>query len=196
MNIAITGTIASGKTTALKIFEEMGFYCFDTDEIVNDLYMKDTDFINTLSDHWRKDFSICNIRELKKNVSSIVFSDKKELTWLENIIHPRVLKTVKQRFTEHNMDDFVFCAVPLLFEVTWQKHFDASIALWTNYDLTNERLKKRGLNNNEIKKRISNQFSADKKVELADYVLINTTSISMLEKQCKILINKQCMKSL
>ena len=62
---------------------------------------------------------------------------------------------------------------------------DATIAVWTSPELQQERLRARGWSDEHASRRIAAQFTAGRKLELADYGIINTGSMEQLEEQCR-----------
>ena len=96
IKIGITGSLASGKTTASQILSYRRGPLFSADKIVKKLY-KDENFKRLLS----KKFNIKNDNFIKKNLKKIIFANKKNILKLEKIIHPQVRINMK-KFTQLN----------------------------------------------------------------------------------------------
>ena len=79
--------------------------------------------------------------------------------------------------------------VPLLFELGWESVFDAVAVVWTEPALRRLRLQARGLTDEEILRREARQWPAERKLEQADYALINNGSAIYLQMQCMELLN-------
>ena len=73
IKIGITGSLASGKTTASQILSYRRGPLFSADKIVKKLY-KDENFKRLLS----KKFNIKNDNFIKKNLKKIIFANKKK----------------------------------------------------------------------------------------------------------------------
>jgi len=122
IKIGITGSLASGKTTASQILSNGRGPLFSADRVVKDLY-KDTKFKKLLS----KKFNIKNDNFIKNNIKKIILGDKKNIKKLEKIIHPQVRINMK-KFTNKNKDKkILFYEIPLLIESKLMKYFNIII---------------------------------------------------------------------
>ena len=83
IKIGITGSIASGKTTASKILSHRRGPLFSADEVVKKLY-KTSSFRRILF----KKFQLKKKSNLKKILKNKIFNDRLNLLKLEKIIHP------------------------------------------------------------------------------------------------------------
>lgn len=170
--IGITGSIGSGKTTLAKIARDLGYAVYDVDAWVRRIY-HNKNFLIELD----KKFSgsvkngVANKRYLRK----IVFSDKKKLNELENLIYPILNNMIKrQKFKKAKQNYVVFLDIALLFEKGWNKYCDFVILADVNYEIRKKRVMERDRVSAEDFERIDSvQMSNDKKKKLAD-VVINT----------------------
>lgn len=182
MFIGLTGGIGSGKSTVLGFFEKQNWNTIEADSIVHSLY-SDTgsDFFSSLINRWGKVILNNTGRIDRGTVSQIIFSSETEREWIHCLLHPAVLNKALRLKQE---SEYVIFAVPLLYEVKWEKHFDKIVSVWTTPELCRERLLKRGLTQIEIERRQRAQMPQDEKLEKADYALMNNGSPDMLKKQC------------
>ena len=88
--IGITGSIASGKTTASKILSLRRGPLFSADKVVKKLY-----FNKNLKKKIVKEFNINNIKGFKNSLKEKIFKNKKYIKKLEMLIHPLVRKKMK-----------------------------------------------------------------------------------------------------
>lgn len=184
--IGLTGGMGCGKSTVLNIFRSLGCDTMDADNICHELYENDSLVISQIMDRWGPSLLDKNNKLDRKKIAKIVFKDKKELEWLNSLLHILVLKKAKEYIADKkNMTIF---DVPLLFEADWQYHFDVTIAVWTTRELQSKRLKGKGWTEQEISSRIKFQMSADEKLERADFGIINIGSMELLIKQCKCIL--------
>ncbi len=113
IKIAITGKIASGKSTVSEIIKKLGFSVFESDEEVNKLFrvkstkkkIKDL-FFEKIDNLIEKDGSIN-----KGLLGDYVFLNKDELKNLEDLIHP-LLNKEKQKFIDSNKKKKYFFLIP------------------------------------------------------------------------------------
>ena len=180
---ALTGGVGCGKSTVLRIFEKIGCCVIDSDKICHELYTK-RDFSDALIKRWGS-LIVTEGSIDKQKVASIVFKNNAELDWLNNIIHPEVIKHAIE-IIENCKKEIIIFDIPLLFELKLDFFFKATIAVWTNIKTQYKNLKTRNnWSDEEIESRLSAQLSPDIKLEKALYGIINTGSLDFLETQCK-----------
>lgn len=103
----------------------------------------------------------------------MVFNDKENLQLLNKLIHPLIRKRT-QKMIDRCRKDRIFLEIPLLFENKLQDGFDLILNVSADEEIQFYRLKKnRDLKEKDIKKRLSAQFNANKKKELADINIDN-----------------------
>jgi dephospho-CoA kinase len=187
--VALTGGIGCGKSTALKIFKELGCLVIDSDAICHQIYDKpDKLFTSKILARWGDKILVGNEIN-RKNIAEIVFNDKAELHWLNSILHPMVFNK-GQEIADNNKNKLIIFDIPLLFETAMHTNFKKTISIWSPKKIQIERLKKRNWNIEHINKRINSQLSKDIKLKMADYGIINNGDIDYLKLQCKhIIIN-------
>lgn len=173
--IAITGTMLSGKSTALDIFRKLGACAISADDIVHSLFMRD-DIIEKI----RKQLGTTERQSLAKQV----FYDEDKRKKLEGILHPIVIKTAMQiaRGTDRRI---IAVEVPLLFESNLENRFDITLCISASRAAMLGRIKDRGLTKKDFEARSKAQYSADEKMALADIVIFNNSTPKDLAKKIK-----------
>ena len=106
IKIGITGSLASGKTTASKILSYRRGPLFSADKEVKEFY-KNQNFKLLI----RKRFRIKNNSQIKKSLKNLILEDKKSIKKLEKIIHPLVRKKMRS-FTSQNRNKILFTKYP------------------------------------------------------------------------------------
>ena len=139
--IGITGSLASGKTTASKILSSGRGPLFSADSIVKKFY-QNKNFIKFLS----KKLKINYDKSLKKKLINILIKNQINLKKIEKIIHPLVRKEMI-RFTKKNKNrSIVFYEIPLLVESKLNKKFDVIIFIKAKKKTRFKRFKAKGGN--------------------------------------------------
>jgi dephospho-CoA kinase len=190
MFVGLTGGIGCGKTTALEFFSSLDWKTLDADNICHEIYGDvKSGFPETLRKRWGTAVFSKDGTLDRKRIAQIVFNDSDELFWLNGLLHPEVLRR-SRGLLEKSRNKYVIFAVPLLYEVKWEREFDLTVAVWADRETQYERLRKRGWSGKEIEGRCNSQISPERKMELADYALINNGSRNFLFEQCKELNNQ------
>jgi len=187
--VGLTGGIASGKSTASKIFKKLGAYIIDADVLAREV-------VEPLKPAWKeivrsfgkgvlnKDNSIN-----RKRLAEIVFNNKKKRELLNSIVHPRVFKRAKEiekEIAEKDPEVVIIFDAALLIESGYYKKMDKNIVVYADEDVQVKRLIKRdGLTKDEAKKRIKAQMPLREKVRLADYIIDGNKMLNMVKKQAK-----------
>lgn len=183
--VGLTGAAGCGKSTVLKMFRELGWNAVDTDAICGALHGNPESGIQPLlRERWGDRALAPDGTTEKRTVADIVFADEKERKWLERIVHPFIRQEVERQIAHFSEDACVMVDVPLLFECGWEKELEATIAVWASPGVQMERLLARGWSRTHAEFRIASQLSADRKLELADYGIINDSDLETLKKQC------------
>lgn len=192
--IGLTGAPGCGKSTVLKFFVELGWKAVDSDAVCAELHADPHSGIHEkLAARWGKKAVAPDGTTNKKALAEIVFADETERKWLEGILHPFIARRADELFRSYGKDANVMFDVPLLFECGWDRRTEQTVAVWSPPEIQMERLLARGWSREHALFRIQSQLPAEKKLELADYGLINDSTLEVLKRQC-IRLN-QCLNS-
>lgn len=126
--LGLTGGIGAGKSTALSLFHELGALTVSADELVHGLYVQPelsaqlvARFGPTVLDaHGEVD---------RRRLAESVRGHRRELRWLERLIHPRVAGEIERSITEAPPGAVIVCEVPLLFESRCEALFDLIVTV-------------------------------------------------------------------
>lgn len=184
--IGIVGKIASGKSTALNHFKELGYESISSDDIVHTLY-EDQDVINKLSHRFKS--AIINNSVDKTILRNIVLLDDKKKLTLEAIIHPLVEERLI-KFIHNAKGHIVFIEVPLLFSANMDYLCDYIIGIDVNKEKQIANLKKRGVSNIEeyLELNKNNQFEENK--DKIDFLTSDNITIPELKIELDNILDK------
>ena len=184
--IAIVGNIGAGKSTALKIFNELNCFTLSADEIVHELLKSDKDLIKKICDNFGK--TILSDNEIdRKKLADIVFNNEDKLKKIESLIHPKVFEKIEKEYDRVKLKKFLLFAVemPLLFEIGKETLFDVVVCVTKKHSIEK---------NSEMKEdynlRKKRQFEQKKLEKLSDFVLENNQDKNSLKKNIEELTKK------
>ena len=111
--IGLTGPTGSGKTTALRVLEEMGFTAVDCDALYYELLKTDEDLRKKLRDAFG-DVFLPDGQLDRKTLGAQVFGDKKALDRLNAIVFPAIRAAVQERLAACTGRGVVIDAINLM----------------------------------------------------------------------------------
>lgn len=186
--VGITGIIGSGKTTVSNMLSQEGIPVIDLDRLGKEI----TDYDEVIRDI-EEVFGTEYIANKKVNIvklRTIAFVDVKTRKKLEAIIHPRVRAELWKKI-EHYRDmgaRVVVVDAPLLYETGMYKSMDKVVVVSADMDKIRERLKLRGMDEEDTDRRLPHQIPLADKEKMADYVLYNNGLEEDLRKELKTLL--------
>ena len=188
MTIAVTGPLASGKSTFVEILGDLGAETVSADEVVHDLLAGDEETIDAVTRRFGK-----GVRGEtgidRKSLGREVFGDAESLRDLEEILHPRVREETVRRAADSGADLFV-AEVPLLFEGERGEQFDYTVAVTTPDERRRVWAEERGMGEERRRAIEDRQLSGEEKARLANVVVENDGDLDKLREQAKALVDR------
>ncbi len=178
--IGLTGSMLSGKSTALACFARYGAEPVSCDEIVRELYARPTVLGKIETALGTSD---------KVEIAKLVFNRAAKRKVLEQILHPLILKEVRARIRKSKRP-WIVLEAPLLFEAGWDAYTDLNIVVMADSKTLGARLKERKLSRAEYNRRIQHQLPDVQKAQRADVVFFHATKAQLkksVERFCKVL---------
>ena len=173
--IGLTGGIGAGKSLVANYFFSHGAEVIDADQLARQAIERGSagfdEVVATFGDSILKDGDI-NRRAL----GEIVFADPDKRKVLESIIHPKVQQALAEARNALGENQILIYEIPLLVETNAADKFDLIITVEAPLEQRIERLKKRGLMQSEIEKRIASQVTPEARRAVADIVIENDSS--------------------
>lgn len=181
MRVGVTGNYASGKGTVCKFFEELGAVVIDTDFLAREIVEPGSRGLIQMVEAFGKEILDENGTLDRRRFANIVFKNDDLVKKLNEITHPLILELVKER---SKGDKIYVINTPLLFESGFDKEMDFNIVVKAEISQVIERgMKRDSISESEIKDRLNFQFSLNKKIELADKVIDNSSSMGKTKRQ-------------
>jgi dephospho-CoA kinase len=186
MIIGLTAGIGSGKSTVLEMFKQQGAAVLIADDIVRQGYKQKAMKARMKKLFGKKIFNARNVLQRKK-LAAIVFTNKKKLKQLEDIMHPFVFRELKKKVLKLKKRKLVVIEIPLLFES--RKDFlsliDSVCVVKATKQQQIQRLKKRGMTRKHALERMGSQGTLKEKLKKANIVIDNTGTKAETRKQVK-----------
>ena len=172
--VGITGNIGSGKTTVCKIFEVLGIPVFYADDEAKKVMIEDDVLIAGIKQAFGNEAYFEDGSLNRKHIAGIVFNNKEELLKLNALVHPAVFRAFDKWVISQKNVPYVLKEAALLFESDSYKMCDRSVLVTAPLDLRIKRVTQRdGITADEVKSRNDRQFSEEKKLTMANDVIIN-----------------------
>ena len=187
LRIGLTGGPGCGKSEAGRIFSTFpGWHCLDADKVCHEIYSEpDSPFAGMLEARWGATVRGADGLPDRKVIAEKIFNDENERGWLNSVLHPEIFARL-ERQAEQAGKPYLVIEAPLLFESEWHPKMDRTVAVWSPPEVQMERLLARGWTREHAEKRIAAQLPAMKKLELADYGIINAGTRESLQVQCRL----------
>jgi dephospho-CoA kinase len=181
--IGVTGVVGAGKSTALKLFEELGGAVLSTDAVVHELYGS-SEVCGAIAEHFGN--ALISEGEVDRDaLAAIVFQDENQRLWLEQLLWPLVASRVvdwHRSLAEMTPAPIIAVVeVPLLFESGIEAMFDQTVAITIDPHVRAERLQ--GKLSPDLTTRDQRQLSQSEKAKLASYVVTNDGSVQELKRK-------------
>lgn len=173
IKIGLTGGIGSGKTTVARIIEKLGFPVFYSDLVSKSLMTENASVVKSVIEIFGEQ-AYANGLLNRAYLAQIVFNNPSLLNALNEIIHPEV-RTAYDVFCEkYKHKKLIFNEAAILFETGAYKRFDYNLLVTASEEIRIRRVMERDqLSESQVRARMNNQWSDEKKIPLADFVVFN-----------------------
>jgi len=184
--VGVTGNIAVGKSAVARLFRELGAYVIDWDELAREVVRPHSKAWKEISEHFGKGVLNADLTINRHRLASIVFSDRRELAKLNEIVHPHVFEMDQMTTNEiknRDPDALIIKDIPLLFEVARPIYVDKVIVVSASQEAQLRRLEEKGVDRGDAQRRIASQLPIEEKIRSADFVISNDGPLGDTERQ-------------
>lgn len=183
-NYILTGSIASGKSSVLKIIAEEGYNTISADDVVKELY-KDEEFLKSFKKEIGEKFFTIDKKLDKDKLRETLFKDISLKNRVEAFVHPLVYEKIKEML----LDGFNFIEVPMFFEAR-EYFLDSKIEIkgiiFVNIDkkIQVSRLMHRNkISEKEAIAIIDTRITSEEKIKASNYIINNNASEDDLKRE-------------
>ena len=194
--LGLVGGIGSGKTAVARIFSELGAEVIDADQIAARL-LNDPRVKEKLVSEFGEGILTDNGAVSRKELATVAFESKVNLETLNKIMHPRIVTEIKRQFSAieaalrerakegDSTNAVVVLDAPLLVETGLYTICDYLLFVDADEEVRLKRVKRRGWDADELKRRESFQVPLEKKRELCDFVISNNGDLKATKEEAK-----------
>jgi len=171
---ACTGGIGTGKSYVVKIFSALGIPAYIADDRAKELYKIDRNLLDRLVELLGDNIVVDGVLQ-KSVMAGIIFSNKELLMKVNQIVHPRLLEDFyewRDEQEKRGVDMIVYESAIFLETPTFRSIADKVIVVTAPVDVRIRRVIKRdNIEEKLVKQRINKQWSDEKRLEMADFVI-------------------------
>jgi dephospho-CoA kinase len=171
--IGLTGGIGMGKSTTASFLERLGIPIIDTDLLARQVVEPGQPALGEIQQAFGNTVIGSDGHLRRDEVARLVFGDDEKRRQLEAILHPRIRRLWLSQTESWCAENRAMGAVviPLLFETDAAKEFDVIVSTACSAASQRRRLEARGWSAAQIDQRIAAQWPAQRKMDLARFVV-------------------------
>jgi dephospho-CoA kinase len=185
MKIGLTGGIGSGKSTVAAMFAKLGAVVIDADAISRELVEPGQPALHELVDEFGEGIIAPDGSLRRSELARIAFQDPTATQRLNAIMHPLIRAETERRLAAAGDSDVVLYDMPLLFETGQEQLVDVVVVVDVPEELQVSRAVGRGLDEEDVRRRMQVQVSRSMRVTEADFVIDNSGSRRDTERQVR-----------
>lgn len=181
--VALSGGIASGKSTIAHLFAQLGVPIIDADIIARQVVEVGTPALEQITKHFSQEILLENGELDRSQLREIIFNNDHERLWLNNLLHPIIAQETQKRFAQQTKP-YVIWVVPLLIENNLHQLADRVLMIDIPEALQLERLINRDrISESLAKKMIATQVCLTDRLAFADDIIVNDGDLESLKIQ-------------
>ncbi|PVD30234.1 hypothetical protein C0Q70_09496 [Pomacea canaliculata] len=192
--VGLTGGIATGKSTASNMFRRLGAYVIEADQVSRDVVKPGLPAWCKIREEFGGDVFLEDGQLNREEMGRIIFSDSTRRKQLNAITHPEIRKAILWQLLICFLKgyQFVILDIPLLFETRSMLSLLSFIIVisCTERQQLQRLMARNGFSKEEAESRIKSQMPLTEKCRMANYVVDNSGTEEMTEKQIVDLFRK------
>ena len=184
--IALTGGLATGKSTVAAMLAARGAEIIDSDLLAREVVATGTPGYYEVVDRFGREILTPEGHLDRVKLGAMVFGDVRTRQDLQEITHPKIreLTTLRLRHLAESDTAVAILDIPLLFETARHADFPETVLVYASEATQRTRLRERdGLNPDEIEARLHAQLPIESKRTLATWVINNDSDLVNTETE-------------
>ena len=185
--IALTGGIATGKSTVASLLALNGMRVIDADSISHKIL---DDSHAWVEETFGTEY-VNNSKVDRAKLGSMIFSNQDAKKILEDFLHPKIRAEIEKQSIKQDSFKFPYLIdIPLFFE-NGAYDIKDSVVVYTPSEIQLERFMKRnGYSKEESLKRIASQMPIEEKKKKATWVIDNSKNLKHLQQEVESFVDK------
>ncbi len=182
IKVGITGGMGAGKSTVAMIFDTLQIPVYFADDRAKHVMLNDSEVRYKITELLGEDaYTQGNLN--RPWIAAEIFGDQWKLSKVNHIVHPAVDRDFKNWCEGFAGKRYVCKEAALIYESGSYLDLDVVIVVKAPKSVRILRIKKRdGLSDSQIRKRLSKQWPEDRRLMLADHVIVNDGSRSLIRQ--------------
>ncbi|WP_026375950.1 dephospho-CoA kinase [Aestuariibacter salexigens] len=181
--VGLTGGIGSGKTTVSDWFAKQGIDIVDADIIAREVVEPGSAALAAIIDKFGKSIIDEHGALNRQALRAIVFEDKQQKDWLNNLLHPAIRDRMQQRIAQVR-SPYAILSVPLLVENKLTSMVDRVLVVDVEPLIQQQRTSQRdGVPVEQVQAIMASQATREDRLGAADDVIDNSRDHSYLVEQ-------------
>ena len=179
LKVGLTGGIASGKSTIARVFASLGCFTIDADAVVARLYRPGQKGHAALGRVYGREILRPDDEIDRPKLAAIAFASESGSRQLNALIHPLVIEEQERMIAAEearipDQDGIAVVEATLLIESGGRQRFDKIVVVDVDPETQLARAIGRGMDREEVLRRIAHQLPREERLRYADYVIDNS----------------------
>jgi dephospho-CoA kinase len=184
VRVALTGGIATGKSTVARALRDLGVATIDADRLARDAVAPGSPGFEAVVRRFGPSIVVPGGELDRAALGRIVFADAAARRDLEGLIHPYVRREIDRFFAERAPDDPGVAEIALVYETGWSASFDLVIVAACRPATQVQRLRLRdGVIDADAQARLRAQWPIEDKARLADAAVVTEGDLASTQAQ-------------
>jgi dephospho-CoA kinase len=181
--VGLTGGIGSGKSTVADAFANLGIATFSADVISHALSQKGRVAYQNIVEVFGTGILKPDGELDRKALGDIIFSDERQKSQLESILHPLIMQALHQQ-ADAASTEYCVLDIPLLINTAERERVDRILVVQCEQQERIARIQKRnGWSLQKINRVINSQVSEQALIAAADDIIDNSGDVAAIRAQ-------------
>jgi len=184
--LALTGGIASGKSTVAAMFEKLGAKLISADRLAHRVYRRGSPLYRQIVRRYGRRILRPGGAIDRRQLGDTLFGSKAEKKWLEKQIHPAVRALIAERIARFSKrrTKLILVEAALHIETGYYRNFSGLVVVHATRAQQMSRLVERdGLTPAEARLRLKQQTSEKIRLRLANWVVDNRGTLAATRRE-------------